>query len=201
MLFIYIPLNGFNTLLAIIKLNNWSLVTERKLLNRFVIPYSICGYGYGYCRIVSNTDLKSDREKHWKINLDVSILQTDTNMDIYIINFSGYGLSDNSNIHFHFPSFIQAAMVGGRRSRFNPFREATAHAGSGAPRRALRRPSWGAGWLVLRRIPTVIKDPRQNLRRTMPRHAAATPVTHAGRRSGHEPNCPLACCEQARPHE
>ena len=53
-------LNGFNALLAIIKLNNWSLVMERKLLGRSKIPYFLCGYKY--CRILSNTDLDSDRE-------------------------------------------------------------------------------------------------------------------------------------------
>jgi hypothetical protein len=62
---------GFNALLAIIKLNNWPLVTERILLNRFMIHCFLCGYGYS--RILPNTDLESNREKHWKTNSDISI--------------------------------------------------------------------------------------------------------------------------------
>jgi hypothetical protein len=43
---------GFNALLAIIKINNWPLVTKRILLNRFMIHCFLCGYGYR--RILSN---------------------------------------------------------------------------------------------------------------------------------------------------
>jgi len=85
-------LNGFNALLVIIKLNNWSLVMERKLLSRSKIPYFLCRYKY--YRILSNTDLdsieKTLKNEFRYIHL-VSILETYTNMDIHIISFSGYG--------------------------------------------------------------------------------------------------------------
>jgi hypothetical protein len=75
---------------------------ERKLLNRFMILYVLCGYGYCRIKLWNRIEKSTEKRVHY-IHL-VSILETDTNTNIHITSFSGYGCRIIKIIHFHFPS-------------------------------------------------------------------------------------------------
>jgi hypothetical protein len=61
---------------------------ERKLFNKFMILYFLCGYGYCRIRLWNRIEKSTKKRVHY-IHL-VSILKTDTNTDIHITSFSGY---------------------------------------------------------------------------------------------------------------